>query len=89
MDESLSKRSTIIAWINRRLVAVCVLLAFAGRQPPEGGGFVLNRLAAAYCFLHFLILPRAGLFEEPSAPPIGLRQSILTPASPGVHGGIR
>jgi ubiquinol-cytochrome c reductase cytochrome b subunit len=62
------------------LVADCVLLVFAGGHPPEGTWLLLSRVAAAYYFLHFLVvLPLLGLFERP----LPLPDSISSPAFSG------
>src|SRR5215469_9077534 len=45
----------VFYWV---LVAVCVLLTYAGGQPPEGTWLIMSRIGAAYHFAHFfLVLP--------------------------------
>jgi ubiquinol-cytochrome c reductase cytochrome b subunit len=62
-------------WI---LVADCVLLAYAGGQPPEGIWLILSRIGAAYYFLHFLvILPAVGFIERPLQLPGSISQPVL------------
>lgn len=52
----------LVFWI---LLADCVLLTYAGGQPPEGTWLLLSRILAAYYFLHFLvILPLVGFVER-------------------------
>src|SRR5262249_27004765 len=46
----------IFRWFFWVLVADCVLLTFAGGKPPEGAWLITSRFAAAYYFLHFLIV---------------------------------
>lgn len=61
------------------LVVDCVLLTYAGGQPPDGAWLILSRLGAAYYFLHFLVvLPVVGLFERPSALPISIGGPVLS-----------
>ncbi len=68
----------VFFWI---LVADCVLLTFAGGQPPEGTWLFLSRVGAAYYFLHFLlVLPLVGWFEQPRPLPSGIGQSVLQTA---------
>ncbi len=53
----------------------CILLGYAGGQPPQGVWLVLSRIGAAYYFLHFfVVLPVVGLFERPREVPISIRQ---------------
>jgi ubiquinol-cytochrome c reductase cytochrome b subunit len=60
------------------LVADCVLLTYAGGQPPEGVWLILSRIGAAYYFLHFLmILPVVGLIERPRQLPGSISQPVL------------
>lgn len=62
-------------WI---LVADCVLLTYAGGQPPEGIWLILSRIGAAYYFLHFLvILPVVGFIEKPRQLPGSISQPVL------------
>jgi len=66
----------VFFWI---LVADCVLLTFAGGQPPEGAWLVVSRLGATYYFVHFLVvLPFVPVFEQPSPLPdsISLREHV-------------
>lgn len=78
MDVRLSKRSTIITWIDRRLPVFTFLNRELNEYPAPRN---LNY------FWNFGSIP--GLFEEPSALPVSLRQSVLAPASSGVFGGTR
>ena len=64
------------------LLVDCVLLAYAGGQPPQGAWLVLSRLGAAYYFLHFLVvLPIVGLFERPRELPTSISQPVQSYAS--------
>ncbi len=59
-------------------VADCVLLTYAGGQPPEGTWLLIGRIGAAYYFLHFLvIIPLVGLAERPSETPFKGSQSAI------------
>ncbi len=59
-------------------VADCVLLDFAGGQPPEGSWLFLSRLGAAYYFLYFLaILPLVGWFERPQPLPSSISRPTV------------
>src|SRR6266851_3031223 len=56
----------------------CVLLTYAGGQPPEGAWLVLSRFGTAYYFLHFLlVLPLVGKFEQPRPLPTSISQPVL------------
>ena len=60
------------------LVTDCLLLLFAGGEPPAGTWLILSRIGAAYYFLHFLVvLPLVGKFEKPRPLPISIRQPVL------------
>ncbi len=64
-------------------VVDCVLLTYAGGQPPEGAWLVLSRIGAVYYFLHFLVvLPLVGLFERPRELPISIRQPVRASPQP-------
>ncbi|UPK37159.1 cytochrome b N-terminal domain-containing protein [Bradyrhizobium sp. 186] len=68
----------VFFWI---LVVDCVLLVFAGGNPPQGMWLVLSRLGAAYYFLHFLVvLPLVGRFERPRPLPVSIKQPVLATA---------
>ena len=61
------------------LVADCVLLTFAGRQPPEGTWLTLSRVGAAYYFFHFLfILPFVAWIERPAPLPASIAQLAVS-----------
>ena len=60
------------------LVADCVLLTYAGGQPPEGSWLMISRIGAAYYFAHFLvILPLVGIIEHPLPLPKSISQPAL------------
>ncbi len=60
------------------LVADCLMLTYAGGQPPEGTWLILSRLGAAYYFIHFLvILPLVGIFERPTIVPSSIAQPAV------------
>ena len=59
------------------LVVDCVLLTYAGRQPPEGVWLVARRFGAAYYFLHFLfVLPVVSIFEQPRDMPMSIVEPV-------------
>ena len=59
------------------LVADCVLLTYAGGQPPEGTWLVISRIGAAYYFVHFfVVLPLVGVVERPRPLPISISQAV-------------
>jgi quinol-cytochrome oxidoreductase complex cytochrome b subunit len=63
------------------LVADCVLLTYAGGQPPEGAWLLLSRFGAGYYFLHFLvILPLVGWLERPCPLPASIAQPAFSPS---------
>jgi ubiquinol-cytochrome c reductase cytochrome b/c1 subunit len=65
------------------LVVDCVLLTYAGGQPPEGAWLVLSRFGAAYYFLHFLVaLPLVGMFEKTRPLPVSISEPVLSKRSP-------
>jgi len=68
------------------LLAVdCVMLTFAGSQPPEGTWLVMSRLGTAYYFFHFLVvLPLVGRLERPNPLPVSISTPALTPANPHI-----
>ena len=71
----------VFRWFFWIFVSDCVLLTFAGGQPPEGAWLILSRIGATYYFLHFLIvLPFVGWFEHPQSLPVATRQSVSVPA---------
>jgi ubiquinol-cytochrome c reductase cytochrome b subunit len=67
------------------LVADCVLLTYAGEQPPEGTWLIISRIAAAYYFGHFfLVLPLVARIESPHPLPNSISQVVLpAPTSAG------
>jgi quinol-cytochrome oxidoreductase complex cytochrome b subunit len=65
----------VFFWI---LVIDCVLLTYAGGQPPEGTWLYASRVGAAYYFLHFLlVLPLVGKYEKPLPLPISIGRPVL------------
>jgi len=65
------------------LVVDCVLLTFAGGQPPEGTWLVMSRLGTAYYFFHFLaVLPLVGRLERPNPLPVSISTPALMRADP-------
>jgi quinol-cytochrome oxidoreductase complex cytochrome b subunit len=69
----------VFFWI---LVIDCILLTYAGGQPPEGAWLSLSRLGAAYYFLHFLVvLPLVGRLETPKPLPFSIGEPVLTAPS--------
>src|SRR5712672_490716 len=65
----------VFFWI---LVGDCVLLTYAGGQPPAGTWLFLTRIGAAYYFLHFLVvLPLVGVFERPLPLPFSIGEPVL------------
>jgi quinol-cytochrome oxidoreductase complex cytochrome b subunit len=75
----------VFFWI---LVADCVLLTYAGGQPPEGTWLFVSRFGAAYYFLHFLVvLPLVGRFEQPRLLPISISEPVLQAAAPRARAG--
>jgi hypothetical protein len=62
---------------------VCILLGYAGGQPPAGTWLLVSRLGAAFYFLYFLvILPVLGFIERPRSPPTRISQPVLQTADP-------
>jgi quinol-cytochrome oxidoreductase complex cytochrome b subunit len=60
------------------LVADCVLLTYAGGQPPEGAWLTIARFGAAYYFLYFLaVLPIVGLLERPRPVPSSIAAAMF------------
>src|SRR5712691_4014589 len=73
----------VFFWI---LVIDCVLLTYAGGQPPEGIWLILSRFGAAYYFLHFLVvLPLVGKWEQPRPLPISISRPVLPTADGNVE----
>ena|SRR5437868_1009040 len=73
----------VFFWI---LVIDCVLLTYAGGQPPEGTWLILSRFGAAYYFLHFLVmLPLVSRYEQPQPLPISISQAALPATSPAAR----
>jgi quinol-cytochrome oxidoreductase complex cytochrome b subunit len=67
-------------WI---FVIDCILLGYAGGQPPAGTWLLVSRLGAAFYFLYFLvILPVLGFIERPRLPPNRISQLVLQTADP-------
>ena len=56
----------------------CVVLGFAGANPPEGLWLIAGQLATAYYFIHFLvILPLLSVFETPRPLPTSIGEPVL------------
>jgi ubiquinol-cytochrome c reductase cytochrome b subunit len=65
----------VFFWV---LVADCVLLTYAGGQPPEGTWLIMSRIGAAYYFAHFfLVLPFVARVERPLPLPSSISQAVL------------
>jgi len=65
------------------LVTDCVLLTYAGGQPPEGTWLIMSRIGAAYYFAHFfLVLPLVVRVERPRPLPISISQAVLPATGP-------
>jgi ubiquinol-cytochrome c reductase cytochrome b subunit len=61
------------------LIAAWLVLAYCGSKPPEGAYVTVARVAAAYYFVHFLILlPLVGVLETPVPLPAGIGWSEPT-----------
>ena len=63
----------------------CIILGYIGGKPPEGIFIVAGRLATAFYFLFFLILPFIGWFERPKKLPDSISTAVLD--SGGGSGG--
>jgi quinol-cytochrome oxidoreductase complex cytochrome b subunit len=69
----------VFFWI---LVIDCILLTYAGGQPPEGAWLSISRFGAAYYLLHFLVvLPHVGRLETPKPLPFSIGEPVLTAPS--------
>ena len=65
----------IFFWI---LVVCCVVLGYAGSQPPEGTVLIIGRIATFWYFFHFLVLlPLVGWFERPTQLPSSISKPAL------------
>ncbi len=60
-------------WI---FVADCILLGVVGAYPPEGMWIIVGRLATAYYFFFFGILPVVGWFEKTNPLPASISESV-------------
>ena len=70
----------VFFWV---LVADCLLLTYAGGQPPEGTWLIMSRIGAAYYFAHFfLVLPLVARVERPRPLPISVSQPVLLATGP-------
>ncbi|WP_334176136.1 cytochrome b N-terminal domain-containing protein [Pseudoxanthobacter sp.] len=66
------------------LVADVLLLGWLGSRPPEGGYVAAARLAAAWYFLHFLVIvPLLARIEKPRPLPASIAVAVLPPAGEG------
>lgn len=65
----------VLFWL---LVVDCVVLAWCGKQLPQGIYLTISRTATAYYFLHFLVLlPVIGLVEKPRPLPRSISTAVL------------
>ena len=55
----------------------CLILGYIGGNPPEGIFIVVGRLATAFYFLFFLVLPFIGWFERPKPLPDTIATAVL------------
>ena len=55
----------------------CLILGYIGGNPPEGIFIVVGRLATAFYFLFFLVLPFIGWFERPKPLPDSIATAVL------------
>ncbi|WP_430649931.1 hypothetical protein [Bradyrhizobium tropiciagri] len=66
------------------LVADCVLLTYAGGEPPEGTWLIMSRIGAVYYFVHFfLVLPLVARIERPRPLPTSISQAVLPATGSG------
>ncbi len=64
-----------IFWV---FVLCCVVLTWAGGQPPEGAALLAARIGTFYYFFHLIVLlPLIGWFERPTALPKSISEPVL------------
>src|SRR6266699_1675606 len=64
-------------------LADCLLLTYAGGQPPEGTWLIMSRIGAAYYFAHFfLVLPLVVRVERPRPLPTSISEPISPATGP-------
>jgi quinol-cytochrome oxidoreductase complex cytochrome b subunit len=64
----------------------CLVLGYVGGNPPEGVFITVGRLATAFYFLFFLVLPFVGWFERPKPLPESIAQAVLDESGGGGGG---
>ena len=65
----------------------CIILGYLGGKPPEGIFIVAGRMATAFYFLFFLILPFIGWFERPKKLPESISTAVLDSGGGGASDG--
>ena len=65
----------------------CIILGYLGGKPPEGIFIVAGRMATAFYFLFFLILPFIGWFERPKKLPESISTVVLDSGGGGAPDG--
>ncbi len=65
----------------------CIILGYLGGKPPEGIFIVAGRMATAFYFLFFLILPFIGWFERPKKLPESISTAVLDSGGGGAPDG--
>ena len=65
----------------------CIILGYLGGKPPEGIFIVAGRMATAFYFLFFLILPFIGWFERPKKLPQSISTAVLDSGGGGAPDG--
>jgi quinol-cytochrome oxidoreductase complex cytochrome b subunit len=65
----------------------CIILGYLGGKPPEGIFIIAGRMATAFYFLFFLILPFIGWFERPKKLPESISTAVLDSGGGGAPDG--
>ena len=65
----------------------CIILGYLGANPPEGIFIVVGRMATAFYFLFFLVLPFIGWFERPKKLPESISTAVLGSGGGGAPDG--